>query len=83
MQIIESPGGYDDGPVYLRVHRARAGNTWPKPGYKKEINDRRLMLDPEYDYVKVENSHNAFVYDRWLVTAGLPGEALAVVRPEA
>jgi len=33
-----------------------------------------------YDYVKVHNSHSAFVYCRWLVQEGVAREALRVVR---
>jgi hypothetical protein len=80
MQTIRPPGGYGDGPVYLRVHRAKAGNAWPRPGYDKEVNDWRLGMDPVYDYVKAHNSQNAFVYYWWLKAEGVPGEALEVVR---
>lgn len=80
MQLIQPPGDYRNGPVYLRVHRAEAGRVWPRPGYDREINDWRLGTDPTYDYVKVHNSHSAFVYCRWLVQEGVAREALSVVR---
>jgi hypothetical protein len=80
MQVIHPPGDYGDGPVYLRVHRAKAGESWPRPGYSKEVNDWRLEMDPVYDYVKAHNSQSAFAYCQWLMREGVPGEALGVVR---
>jgi hypothetical protein len=81
MQVIQPPGSYGDGPVYLRVHRAKAGKAWPRPDYAKEVNNWRLGMDPVYDYVETHNSHSAFVYCRWLTQEGVPGEALGVVQP--
>lgn len=81
MQAIYPPGNYGDGPVYLRVHRAKAGEFWPRPDYAKEVNNWRLAMDPVYDYVATDNSHNAFVYCRWLREEGISGEAVDVVRP--
>lgn len=66
--------------MYLRVHRAKAGKAWPRPGYAKEVNDWRLGMDTVYDYVEAPNSHSAFVYCRWLKVEGVPEEALGVVR---
>jgi hypothetical protein len=79
-QLIHPPGGYGDGPVYLRVHRAKAGIAWPRPSYAREINDWRLGMDAMYDYVEADNSHSAFVYCRLLEAEGVSKEALAVVK---
>lgn len=79
MRIVYPPGGYGDGPVYLRVDRARAAKAWPQPGYTREVNDWRLEMDPMYDYVEVHNSHSAFAYCRLLEAAGVLREALDVV----
>ena len=80
IESVPEPGGYGDGPAYVRVRRAAAGARWPRPGYPKVITEP-LCRDPEHDYVWAENSHNAFVRRRWLSDDGVPAVALTVVRP--
>lgn len=78
--VVVPPGDFGDGPVYVRVHRGRAGGAWPQPGHEVEVNDRRCSADPVHDYVLAENSHNAFIYTGWIVERGVPMAALSVVR---
>lgn len=78
--VVLPPGGFGDGPVYVRVNRARAGGAWPQAGHGVELNDRRCSADPVHDYVAAENSHNAFIYAGWISERGVPAGALAVVR---
>ncbi|MGH3565488.1 MAG: hypothetical protein ACRDRH_05550 [Pseudonocardia sp.] len=79
--VLRPPGRYHDGPVHIRVEKARAG-AWcpPSADYKIELNDWRCTWDPTYDYVEVENTHNAFIYVREMISKGLPTTTLAVVR---
>ncbi len=77
--VAHPPGGYGDGPVFIRVDKDLAGPAWPQPGQRVEINDGRCCLDPKHDYVIAENTHNAFIYARWIRERGVPAEALAVV----
>lgn len=78
--VVLPPGGFGDGPVYVRVHRGRAAGSWPQAGHSVEINDRRCSADQVHDYVVAENSHNAFIYASWIVEKGVPAAALTVVR---
>ena len=81
VQVIPPPGSYNDGTkVYLRVDKDAAGDAWPLAGYDIECNDWRCSMDPKHDYVKAENSHNAFVDARWIIDRGVPPTALTVVR---
>jgi len=78
--LIQPPGTYHDGPVYVRVDRVKAEGARPKWGCEREIDVWELREDPVYDYFEIENSHSAFVYCRWLVEAGATEKALSVVR---
>ncbi len=80
MQVIQPPGGYGDGPVYVRVHKTLAGPNWPRPGYDIKVGEWRGSRDSEHDYVQAHNSHSAFVYCRWMEMEGIPAKALTVVR---
>jgi len=79
--VLVPPGRYGDGPVWIRVHKARAG-AWrlPSDDYEIERNDRRCSWDPTYDYVEIENTHSAFLYVYQMIKQGVTAGALAVVR---
>lgn len=82
-ETVQPPGAYDDGPVFLRVHRARASGRWPVAGFDREVNDRTLAADPVYDWVRVpqDNSRCGFAdRDRLVEDHRLPDRAVAVVR---
>jgi len=78
---VPPPGRYDNGTVYVRVDKAKAGKAWPRPIYDVKVGDP-WSLDAEHDYVPAHNSHSAFVYCRWMCQEGVPGRALSVVRLE-
>lgn len=78
-EIPSTSAGYGDGPVYVRVNRALAGNAWPRPGYDVKVGDP-WDRDPEHDYVPAHNSWSAYVYTRWMRQEGVPASALSVVR---
>lgn len=78
--VLKPPGGYGDGPVYIRVEKKRAGSWRPPPGYRVEWADRRCADDPQFDYVKMVNTHNAFLYVDEMASRGVPKAALSVVR---
>jgi hypothetical protein len=80
VEVLEPPGRYGDGPVHIRVETAVAGAWRPPPGHDVEINDWRCAHDPRHDYVEVVNTHNAFLYLEDMIDAGVPAEALSVVR---
>ena len=81
LQIIEPPGGYGDGPVYLRVHK-NAARTWRMYGMGLSVvkYDQRLTADPHHDYIPAINTHSAFAYRMWLRDVGVRDEQLSVVR---
>ena len=78
--VLEPPGRYGDGPVYIRVEKEVAGSWRPPIGHHVERNDWRCAFDPRYDYVEVVNTHNAFLYLDDMVDSGVPAAALSVVR---
>ncbi len=78
--VLVPPGQYGDGPVYLRVEKALAGSWRPPSGYRVERNDWRCSCDPRFDYIEIENTHNAFLYLKEMHGQGIPAAALAVVR---
>lgn len=82
VEIIPAPGGYGDGPAFVRVHRERAGAAWPAPGYPRTTAEP-MDRDRDHDYVWAENTHNAFVVRASLRAGGLPPDALTVVRVRA
>ncbi len=71
--------GYGDGPVYVQINKAKAGDAWPRPGYEVKVGDP-WSRDGEHDYLPAHNSHSAYVYTRWLRMDGVPASALSVVR---
>lgn len=75
VQVVNPPGGYGDGPAYLRVHH-RAGDGWRRRGLGLDI----VGHDDEYCYVLAENTHNAFAYREWLCRIGVSAGALTVIR---
>jgi hypothetical protein len=77
---LRRPGGFSDGPVFVRVERAAAGAAWPTPFFRQRIDRFRFRADQEQDYVPADNSHSAFVYCRWLEEPGVRAAALSVVR---
>ncbi len=77
---VEPPGGYRDGPVYLRVNRRLAGSRWSLRAYPLQPAGLNGHVDPGYEYVRAENSHTAFAYREWMRSDGVPEEALSVVR---
>lgn len=81
LQVIEPPGRYGDGPVYLRVPRS-ARATWRMHGMCLSIveHNPRLAADPDYDYLQAQNTHSAFAYRIWLREVGVPDDQLSVVR---
>lgn len=83
LRTVDPPGGYGDGPVLIRVHRESAGHRWPTPEWHREVNDWRLAMDPEHDYILVqENSRTAFQeIARMRKELDVPPEAVCVVRP--
>ncbi len=88
VQVIHPPGGYTDGPVYVRISIEVAGDAWPVRGSgieggfegMVEINHPRCRDDHAHVYLRSHNSHSAFVYCHWLREAGVPEPALSVVR---
>lgn len=84
MWVVPPPGGYGDGPVYVRVDKELAGDAWPVRhcGFSPEgeQEDQRCRDDTAHVYVRAANSHSAFVYHHWMRQAGVPASALAVVR---
>jgi hypothetical protein len=80
-QVVEPPGGYGDGPAFLRVRRS-AGEQWRRRGLGlSSLRDHpTLGVDPDYEYIRADNTHGAFVYRAWLAEAGVEPEALTVVR---
>lgn len=79
-EVLKPPGGYADGPVYIRVEKELAGSWRPPAGYRVEWNDRRCADDPRFDYVEMVNTHNAFLYLDEMTGSGIPKAALSVVR---
>lgn len=81
LQVIEPPGGYGDGPVYLRVHKS-AARTWRGQGMALHVMKYhpRLIADPDHDYIPAHNTHSAFAYRIWLRDVGVPDQQLSVVR---
>lgn len=82
-ETVPPPGDYGDGPVFLRVHRARAAGHWPVPGFDREVNDRVLAADPDHDWVRVPQGNSRCGHadrDRLLGDHALPGDAVEVVR---
>ncbi len=78
--MLTPPGRYHDGPVWIRVEKARAGPWRPPSGYEVELNDWRCSWDPTFDYVEIENTYSAFIYVERMVVQGVPRAALSVVR---
>lgn len=78
--MLTPPGRYADGPVHIRVDIEAAGQWRPPPGHGVEVNDWRCKFDPRFDYIEVVNSHNAFLYVTDMISEGVPGEAVSVVR---
>lgn len=70
--------------MLIRVHRKSAGHRWPALGWHREVNDWRLAMDPEYDYVLVEeNSRTAFLeIARLRKEFDVPSAAVCVVYPQ-
>lgn len=79
IETIREPGGYADGPVFLRVQRAATRGSLRLPGYPPVVTGP-LSGDHEHHYVEAENSHIAHVLHRWLRADGVPTAALAVIR---
>ena len=84
VEVISEPGGYGDGPIYIRIHRERAGKAWPARHegtiFRVEYHDTRCRDDDTHVYIRADNSHNAFIYQSWLREDGIPKEAMTVVR---
>lgn len=78
--VLAPPGGYGDGPVHIRVEKDLAGSWRPPGGYRVEVNDWRCASDPRFDYVEMENTHNAFLYVDEVTGRSVPAAALSVVR---
>ncbi len=79
-RVVSPPGRYGDGPVHIRVEKALAGSWHPPADYEVERNDWRCAWDPRFDYVEIENTHNALIYVTEMISRGVPATALAVVR---
>lgn len=79
-EVLAPPGGYGDGPVYIRVETEKAGSWRPPAGHDVSYYDRRCVWDRRFDYVEVVNTHNAFLYVELMREEGVPAEALSVVR---
>ncbi|HEY1974504.1 MAG TPA: hypothetical protein VGH89_41600 [Pseudonocardia sp.] len=80
LRQVSPPGSYGDGPVSVRVNRRHAGPSWPVPLFRGSVDQFRFRLDNEHDYVEADNSHSAFVYQRWMQDDGVPASAVSVVR---
>ena len=80
VQVLTPPGRLGDGPVHVRVHKARAGAWRPPSDYEIEFNDWRCTWDPVHDYVEIENSRWAFQSMKEMIERGVPAGALSVVR---
>jgi len=78
--VCARPGRYGDGPVHIRVERALAGVWRPPFELRVERNDSRCVEDPQFDYIEVVHTHNAFLYMEEMVRRGVPAGALSVVR---
>ncbi len=59
---------------------AALGPWRPPSDYSVERNDWRCSCDPRFDYIEIENTHNAFLYVKEMHGRGIPAAALAVVR---
>lgn len=80
-EVLEPPGGYGDGPVYIRVEEELAGSWRPPPGHDVSCWDRRFVWDRRFNYIELVNTHCAFLYVKLMrEEQGVPAEALSVVR---
>lgn len=80
LQILRPPGRYHDGPVFVRIDKAVAGESWPVSYVRNQIDQFRFRADPAHDYIEADNSHSAFVYCDWMRDMRVPTEALTVAR---